>query len=577
MDWRGSPSPPPIISNFSPGHQHLLAAPTAPPFTDLLSPALGSATKGPSPVCLGNLLPLLRQYPNKQDAILLLEGFTDGFKIPYVGAQECREADNLRSARELPAVVRAKAEKERALGRVAGPFLRPPLENFIVSPLGIVPKKEPGAFRLIHHLSYPEGKSVNHGLEEGSCSVTYCTLDVALDLVRRAGKGAWLAKADIESAFRLLPVHPSSQNLLGFKLDDSYVYDRCMPMGCAISCAYFEAFSTFLQWALQGNYGVGGVSHYLDDFLFIGGEGTQECKEALGHFKELAQHLGVPLAPGKTEGPAQVLTFLGIELDTIKGESRLPADKVRDLASLIQAVVGQDKVPLGCIQKLLGKLNFAARVIPAGRVFARRLARATARVKKRHHMVKLSKGMKEDLAMWANFLTNFNGTVIWRAPWEGSPELALFSDASGREGFGVILDTEWCVQKWPNEWHRQKVTSRITVLELFPIVIAFHLWPTVLSARQVVFWSDNMAVVQAINSQSSSCPLTLCLLRELVRACLVNNVECKARHIQGVRNIAADALSRFQWRRFREAWPRARERMTPFPPQLWYLLKLKGD
>lgn len=354
----------------------------------------------------------------------------------------------------------AKVQKERDLGRVAGPFLEPPLDNFVVSPLGLVPKKEPGAFRLMHHLSYPDGASVNHGLLESTCSVSYCTLDVALDLARRAGKGAWLAKADIESAFHLLPVHPSSQHLLGFNLKGKYFFDKCMPMGCAVSCAYFEAFSCFLQWALQETYGVRGVTHYLDDFLFIGSDGTQDCKQGLSDFEKLASHLGVPLAPGKTVGPAQVLTFLGIELDTIAGESRLPLDKVRDLAQQLQAAAGQDRATLEFIQSLLGKLNFAARVIPAGRIFARRIARATARVKQKHHFVKLSKGIRQDLLMWAEFLENFNGSVIWRAPWVGSPDLALFTDASGRKGLAPYWTENGVLKNGPRLGRKRRSLPR---------------------------------------------------------------------------------------------------------------------
>lgn len=79
-----------------------------------------------------------------------------------------------------------------------------------------------------------------------------------------------------------------------------------------------------------------------------------------------------------------------------------------------------------------------------------------------------------------------------------------------------------------------------------------------LTSRKVLFWSDNMAVVQAINGQTAVCPLVLCLLKELVRACLCCNVEFRVRHIEGVKNVAADALSRFQWLSFREAWQERR-------------------
>ena len=40
-------------------------------------------------------------------------------------------------------------------GRLAGPFLSPPISNLRASPLGVVPKKTQREYWLIHHLSYP--------------------------------------------------------------------------------------------------------------------------------------------------------------------------------------------------------------------------------------------------------------------------------------------------------------------------------------------------------------------------------------------------------------------------------------
>lgn len=50
---------------------------------------------------------------------------------------------------------------------------------------------------------------------------------------------------------------------------------------------------------------------------------------------ELAANLGVPLAHKKTEVPMQVLTFLGLELDSIAQTSRLPAEKLAALRVLL--------------------------------------------------------------------------------------------------------------------------------------------------------------------------------------------------------------------------------------------------
>lgn len=92
-----------------------------------------------------------------------------------------------------------------------------PIPGLRVSPLGVVPKKEANKFCLIHPLSYPAGESVNDGIDAQECKVSYTSFDAALVWVRKYGRGSLLAKTDIESAFRLLPVHPESFRLLGCK------------------------------------------------------------------------------------------------------------------------------------------------------------------------------------------------------------------------------------------------------------------------------------------------------------------------------------------------------------------------
>lgn len=150
-----------------------------------------------------------------------------------------------------PEVVSEKLRKEVALGRMGGPFSVAPLDNLVVSPLGVVPKKEPGKFRLIHHLSFPKGGSVNDAKDQGECSVTYTSFDAAVGWVQRYGKGALMAKADVESTFRLLPVHPDSFRLLGCHWINEFYVDQCLPMGCSISCAIFEQFSSFVEWVVR--------------------------------------------------------------------------------------------------------------------------------------------------------------------------------------------------------------------------------------------------------------------------------------------------------------------------------------
>jgi hypothetical protein len=59
-------------------------------------------------------------------------------------------------------------------------------------------------------------------------------------MISKLGKKAELGVIDIKSAFCLLRVHPDDFELLGIKIDGEYYIDKCLPMGCSISCIIFN-------------------------------------------------------------------------------------------------------------------------------------------------------------------------------------------------------------------------------------------------------------------------------------------------------------------------------------------------
>lgn len=97
--------------------------------------------------------------------------------------------DNLRSAKEQRWAVQEKLAKEASEGRMVVLFQDWPMEELIVSPIVVVPKKEQGQFRLIQHLFWPERGSVNDFIAEEVASVPYSSVDVAMSLVATADLG----------------------------------------------------------------------------------------------------------------------------------------------------------------------------------------------------------------------------------------------------------------------------------------------------------------------------------------------------------------------------------------------------
>ena len=170
----------------------------------------------------------------------------------------------------MPRVIDRKQHKELTKGRLLGPFNDIPFKQFSISPLGVVPKKKPGEYRLIHHLSYPKNNSVNDSIQQSFHSVSYDAVDNAIAAIQHLGRGCHLAKTDIESAFRIIPVHPSDYPYLGMEWKGLTYFDRCLPMGCSSSCQIFNAFSSTLHWVDETKLHIPVTLHILDDFLFFG-------------------------------------------------------------------------------------------------------------------------------------------------------------------------------------------------------------------------------------------------------------------------------------------------------------------
>ena len=116
--------------------------------------------------------------------------------------------------------------------------------------MGLVPQKT-SCWSLIPYLSYPPGNSVNDFIDEKLTTVQYSKFDNVISIIQTLGEHVTIGTIHIKSAFRLLPCYPGEFDLLGLKIGDMYYIDKCMPMGCSISCSTFEHISTFVQWLFR--------------------------------------------------------------------------------------------------------------------------------------------------------------------------------------------------------------------------------------------------------------------------------------------------------------------------------------
>lgn len=100
-------------------------------------------------------------------------------------------------------------------------------------------------------------------------SLKYHDMDQAIDMIKIAGRGAWLAKIDITSAFKVMPIHPDSWHLFGVRWLGKYYFAVRLTFGCKSSPKIFYMLSEAVCRILSNNYAIPHLIHLLDDFFII--------------------------------------------------------------------------------------------------------------------------------------------------------------------------------------------------------------------------------------------------------------------------------------------------------------------
>jgi hypothetical protein len=499
-----------------------------------------------------------------QLAAAVLHGIMHGVSIGFTGARDVsRTSHNLRSALDggrVQRMVRDIILADVAAGKKAGPFDVPPFEHFSYSPIGAVQKG--GSWekiRVIHHLSFPfGGDSINASVEDGE--LVLGRFDEACDAVLLLGPGCSLIKLDVEAAYKQVPVRREDRALLGLKWEGKFYYELTLPFGLKSSGVRWELYAAALHYFFRHHLGVELVIHYVDDFLFVVAD-RELAQRQMDAALALCAKLGIPMAAAKAEGPATCLTFLGIELDTIAMEARLPDKRLAELRLLLKSWTGRRTCCILDLQQLTGKLHFACNVVRAGRPWLRRLIALTTELCRQRGLMqrdggqqhRLTREARQDVLWWHRFITKWNGrSLLYEREWQAATTLELYTDACYSEetrtgGYGARFGNRWFQGNWTPEqlqlaWRVQR--HSIPFLELYTLVLAARTWGPGWPGKKIIFHTDCQGMMYACGSMSSPDSSVQALLRCLSTTAAICGFDFRVQHIAGADNTIADALSR---------------------------------
>ena len=357
----------------------------------------------------------------------------------------------------------------------------------------------------------------------------------AVDLRLGYKRATLLAKFDLSNAYRIVPVHQDDQPLLGLSWQGNTYMDRSLPFGLRSAPKIFNAIADVLAWILHQN-GMPYVLHYLDDYLIMAPPGSDLALQMTSKVEAIFSHMGAPIAHHKTEGPSVVLTFLGIEIDTVRFQLSLPMEKVHRLRGLLAHWRHRRVCTKRELQSFLGHLSHAATVIQPGRIFMRNLF---TRLSRPYHYARLKLPARMDIAWWHCLLLHWNGYSFFLPASPHSTYIQTHRGHSAVEPIAQSFPHGFSYHGHASSWSAVCIAAK----ELVPIVMQVAIWGSLWMGSHVRFHCDNEAVVKVLQKRNAHNPTLIQLLRCLFFYAARFQFHFSASHIPGVDNVIADAIS----------------------------------
>jgi Reverse transcriptase (RNA-dependent DNA polymerase) len=504
----------------------------------------------------------LRDYPDRSFVDTLLHIIDHGALLGFDAPDHSQNCKNLTSCAEQPAVVTAAVGKLLQNSHALGPYLSPPLPNFRSSPLGLASRKRSSKLRLINHLSWPHGDSVNAGIPDSEASIQYESFETALQVIRAYGPGSLLAKLDLKEAFHHIPVAPSQWHLLGFHWQSQFYHMIVLTFGLRSAPYIFNLFAEGLHWIISRHL-PGDVRHYLDDFLPIFHPTTplSTAKAAISWCQSLGEQLGLIFQQEKTILPCTSLEYLGLEIDTLAMEARLPPDKLDYLREILDSAIMASTMTLRQLQELIGFLQFASQVIPHSRAFIRRLIDFSMTFSSPFARRRVPAYARADIRWWHQFAHAWNGVRIIAPTY---PTIHVYTDASGSKGIGGVFDDRWFSSRVPRRFRSRDIQFKEIYAVLHAILRWGHLW----RHHHVVFHVDNEAIVATLAKETTRARFTMSIARQIAMLAAILEFSFSSSWLPSAMNALADAASRFEFTRLFHIAPSLSRQNCKISPRL---------
>jgi hypothetical protein len=414
-----------------------------------------------------------------------------------------------------------------------------PQEVRLASPSYVVPKAN-GGFRQVLDL---------RRLNRGTKDIPFKMEDTTT-LMELAREGDYATSLDIKSAFNHVPTNPSALFYLSFFFNKKAYVWKGMPFGAKHAPLIFTKVMKIVLKYIRMKWQLRCVG-YMDDLLFL----HQNQALLRKYTKEVAQYMqwiGWVLSTEKCEmEPKQQIVFLGWKWDFVNMELSMKVERRKEMRKLMKVWLERCRglviVKVRDLAALLGKVNFLRAQFPRIALYTVALNRAKVRGVKRegwNGKVRMTFAERSELCVMARWIDRNQPRKFQRE----TPQATLVTDAS-MKGWGAILRVK--EQQWFYHGDFRNYQNRLTSSnqrETMAVRMALEECMEVLEEEEIkrlCIESDNTTTVSNIVKVRAARSMV-----ETVRVIFLMaakwGLELSAKHLPGVHNEGADALSRLE-------------------------------
>ncbi len=236
--------------------------------------------------------------------------------ISYQGPQRSLTSTNWPFSLANEKKVTHFIQEQIELGRVAGPWDNPPLDFFVASPLGAVPKRNSDKIRVIHDLSWPPGMSCNEGIDPYDYSLYYLKFEDIIRKIQSFEKPCCLAKQDLKATFTQIITQLKCLNQVGFKWHDNYYIYMCLSFGLTSTPKLFNNYAEAQLYMAIKNCTNHLTDNFLDDYITF--EATKaDCDKSIDCLAITTEDAGFESQLSKYTSAAQEMEALSLVINTV--------------------------------------------------------------------------------------------------------------------------------------------------------------------------------------------------------------------------------------------------------------------